>query len=121
MAFLTAADRFFVAAMIRARPSGTRRRFLLAAFAGAGNAPTRGGACDALGRFVARDRDRPFEAQRPGDEHADVAPERVRGNQGFVRLSEALAAGGHGRAAFPAGGGLDRGRLATKCRVFLCP
>ena len=30
------AHRFFVAAMIRARPSGLRRRFFLAAFAGAG-------------------------------------------------------------------------------------
>ena len=32
------AQRFFVAAMIRARPSGLRRRFFLAAFAGAGAA-----------------------------------------------------------------------------------
>jgi hypothetical protein len=36
LAFLTAADGLLVAAMIRARPSGIRRRFLLAAFAGAG-------------------------------------------------------------------------------------
>ena len=36
LAFLSAAHRFFVAAMIRARPSGVRRRFFLAVFAGAG-------------------------------------------------------------------------------------
>jgi hypothetical protein len=38
LAFLSAAHLFFVAAMIRARPSGLRRRFFLAAFAGAGAA-----------------------------------------------------------------------------------
>src|ERR1035438_1776318 len=38
LAFLAAAHRRFVAAMIRARPSGIRRRFFLAAFAGAGGA-----------------------------------------------------------------------------------
>jgi len=36
LAFLAAAHRLFVAVMIRARPSGLRRRFCLAAFAGAG-------------------------------------------------------------------------------------
>ena len=38
-AFLAAAQRFLAAAMIRARPSGLRRRFFLPAFAGAGAAP----------------------------------------------------------------------------------
>jgi hypothetical protein len=36
LAFLSAAHRLFVAATIRARPSGLRRRFFLAAFADAG-------------------------------------------------------------------------------------
>jgi hypothetical protein len=36
LAFLSAAHRRFAAALIRARPSGVRRRFFLAAFAGAG-------------------------------------------------------------------------------------
>ena len=36
MAIPNTAQRRFVAAMIRARPSGLRRRFFLAAFAGAG-------------------------------------------------------------------------------------
>jgi hypothetical protein len=43
LAFLSAAHRRFAAALIRARPSGVRRRFSLAAFAGAG-----GGAAAAL-------------------------------------------------------------------------
>ena len=37
-AFFCAAHSFFVAAMIRARPSGLRRRFFLAAVAGVGGA-----------------------------------------------------------------------------------
>jgi hypothetical protein len=80
---LAAAHRLFVAALIRARPSGVRRRFVLAVFAGAGvaaafgfpgspplplcggHAPARGGACDALGSFAESERDRPFEARGP--------------------------------------------------------
>ena len=87
-------------------PSGLRRRF----FPAAAHAPARGGTCDALGRFAERDRDRLFEALSPRDENQDAAPERVRGDPGFERLSEALAGGGHGRLyALPAGGGDSRG------------
>jgi hypothetical protein len=56
--------------------------------------------------FVARERDRPFEASRPRDENPDAAPERVRGDPGFVRLRKALPGGRNGRLdALPAGGG----------------
>jgi hypothetical protein len=55
-----------------------------------------GGACDALGRFV--ERDRPFEAVRPRDQHPYAAPGRFCGDPGFVRLSETWAGGGNGRA-----------------------
>jgi hypothetical protein len=112
--------------MIRARPTGLRRRFFLAAFAGAGAAaaalafrrPAQRFLCAAamrrraaeramrFGRFTERDRDRPLEAPRPGDQHTNATPERVRGNPGFVRLSEARSGGGNGRIeALPAGGG----------------
>jgi hypothetical protein len=65
-----------------------------------------GGAYDALGRFVERDRDRPFKATWPRDEHPDAARERARGDPGFVRPSVALSGGGNGRLdALPAGGG----------------
>jgi hypothetical protein len=40
-------------------------------------------------RFVARERDRPLEAPRPGDEDRDAARERVRGDPGFERLRAA--------------------------------
>jgi hypothetical protein len=60
---------------------------------------------NALGRFVARDRDRPFEVRRPRDERSHAAPERVRCDPGFGRRSEALAGGRDGRRdALPAGG-----------------
>jgi hypothetical protein len=97
LAFLTAAHRLFVAAMIRARPSGLRRRFFLLAFAGAGVAagitrrlgrrsPATTRCASSPARCVERERDRPFEAPRPGDEHPDAARKRFRGDRGFVRL-----------------------------------
>jgi len=77
LAFLSAAHRFFVAAIIRARPSGLRRRFFLAALAAlasppppwfphrrpplpqrGGHAPARGGAHWALGSGGGRGRSR---------------------------------------------------------------
>jgi hypothetical protein len=42
LAFLSAAHRFLVAAMIRARPSGLKRRFFLAAFGGVASAAALG-------------------------------------------------------------------------------
>jgi hypothetical protein len=51
LAFLNAAQRFFVAAMIRSRPSGLRRRFFFSALARAG-----GGAGAALAFRVAAQR-----------------------------------------------------------------
>jgi len=50
-----AAQRRFVAAMIRARPSGIRRRSFLAAFAGAGVAGARRGSRCAWGRRPSHD------------------------------------------------------------------
>jgi len=105
VAFLTAAQRFFVAAMIRARPSGLGRRFFLAACAGAG-------AQNTLGCFVDSERDRPFEALRPGDENPDAAAERVRGDPGFERLSEALPGGLGGRIDALPPNGAERVRPA---------
>jgi hypothetical protein len=48
-------------------------------------------------RFVARERDRPFEALWPRDETPDAGPGRARGDPGFVRRSGAVAGGGNGR------------------------
>jgi hypothetical protein len=98
--------------MIRARLSGLRRRFL-AAFADGrlgrclgvqaaaqrfplpgSHAPARGGAYDALGRFVDRQPDCPFEARRPGDEHPDAAPET---GPRRSRLQTAVRGVGRGR------------------------
>ena len=45
-----------------------------------GHAPGRAGACDALGRFA-------FKPLRSRDQHPDAAPERVRGDPGFVRAA----------------------------------
>jgi|GEM_PF-4681050 len=53
------------------------------------------------GRFVESERDRPFEARRPGNENPDAALGRVRGNPASVRLR----AGGGRLDALPAGGG----------------
>ena len=119
-----AAHRLFVAAMIRARPGdqaallpgGLRRRWRRRrcnfsfprsrpAFPlRGGHPPARGGAHDTLGPFVARERDRPFEALRPRDQRPDGPGTDPRGNPGFVRLSEALS-GGLLDALPPGGGG----------------
>jgi hypothetical protein len=48
-------------------------------------------------RVAERDRDRPFEALRPRNENPDAALERVRGDPGSERLTEALSGGGNGR------------------------
>jgi hypothetical protein len=128
LAVLTAAHRLFVAAMIRARPSGLRRRFFLLAFAGAGVAaaataafrkaaerflcaaamrrraagitrrlgrrsPATTRCASSPARCVERERDRPFEAPRPGDEHPDAARKRLRGDRGFVRLRGTRSSG----------------------------
>jgi hypothetical protein len=93
LAFLSAALRLLVPAVIRARPSGLRRSFFLAAFAGAGaaagaalafRAAAQRSLCAAAmrqraaaagndplsarrQRFAGSDRDGPFEALRPGE------------------------------------------------------
>ena len=124
LAFLSAAHRLFVAAMIRARPSGLRRRFFPAACAGTGGAAAamrrRGGAYDALGRFAKRGLDRPFEALRPRDQYPHAAAERARGDPGFARLREALPGGGHRRLDALAGGlrGFRCGRIRSGASKF---
>ena len=74
--FGAAAQRFLWAAAMRRRAAGDH---------------------DALGRFIESEPDRPFEALWPRDEYPDAARERVRGDPGFVRLSEALSGGLDGR------------------------
>ena len=70
------------------------------------HAQARGGACDALGRFVESERGLPFEARGPVMSARTPPRDRVRGNRAFMGPSEALSGGLHGRLdALPTGGG----------------
>jgi hypothetical protein len=117
MAFLSAAHRLFVAAIIRGRPSGLRRRFFLAGFAGAGvaafgfraaaqrflcAAALRRRAAGRTMRLGASSRANATVLSKSRDQYPYAAPERARGDPGFERRSEVLSGG---LDALPTGGG----------------
>jgi hypothetical protein len=64
------------------------------------------------------ERDRPFEAPRPGNQDTDAAWNGSTPIRGIGTGEQ----GRNGRlGAIPPTGGLDCGCSATKCRTFLCP